>query len=76
MIHELRLRKVGNAVGLIVPPAVLDHLDAGIGDHLAVTLCPDGTLRLSPETPEVAAQMDRVRDLFLRYPRTLRGLAL
>lgn len=76
MIHELRLRKVGNAVGLILPKELLDHLDARVGDQLSVTPCPDGTLRVSPHVPEVAAQMDRLRDIVQRYPRTLRDLSL
>ena len=75
MILELKLRKVGNSVGLVLPKEALAHLNAGEGDTLSVTAGPDGSLRMSPHRVEVARQMEVVQDVMKRYRHTLRELA-
>lgn len=75
MVLELKLRKVGNSVGLILPKEALAHLKVSEGDSLSVTEGPDGSLRLSPATSEVARQMEVVQDVMERYRHTLRELA-
>src|SRR5579862_8736281 len=37
MIFELKLRKVGNSVGLVLPRAALDHLGVGSSDRVCFT---------------------------------------
>jgi putative addiction module antidote len=61
MIRELKLRKVGNSVGIVLPKEVLAHLNVGEGDTLLVTDGPEGSLRLSPYKAEVARQMEVCR---------------
>ena len=61
MVLELKLRKVGNSVGLVLPKQALAHLKAGEGDTLCLT--------------EVARQMEVVKDVMHRYRNTLRELA-
>jgi putative addiction module antidote len=75
MMLELKLRKVGNSVGIVLPKEALAHLNAGEGDTLSVTEGPDGNLRLSPHRAEVARQMEVVQDVMKRYRHTLRELA-
>jgi putative addiction module antidote len=75
MVLELKLRKVGNSVGVILPKEALAHLNASEGDSVSVTEGPDGSLRLSPTKPEVTRQMEVVRDVMKRYRHTLRELA-
>jgi putative addiction module antidote len=75
MVLELKLRKVGNSVGLILPKEALAHLKVAEGDSLCVTEGPDGSLRLSPATSEVTRQMEVVQDVMERYRHTLRELA-
>lgn len=75
MILELKLRKVGNSVGLILPKEALAHLKVAEGDSLSVTEGPDGSLRLSPASSEVTRQMELVQDVMGRYRHTLRELA-
>jgi putative addiction module antidote len=75
MILELKLRKVGNSVGLVLPKEALAHLNASEGDTVSVTEGPDGSLRLSPHKAEVARQMEVVQDVMKRYRHTLRELA-
>jgi len=72
---ELKLRKVGNSIGLVLPKEVLAYLRVGEGDTLSVTAAADGSVRLSPTTPEVARQMAIAQDLMNRYRNTLRELA-
>jgi putative addiction module antidote len=74
MVLELKLRKVGNSVGVVLPKQALAHLKAGEGDTVCVTEAADGSLRLSAN-PEVARQMAVVKDVMHRYRNTLRELA-
>ncbi len=75
MVLELKLRKVGNSIGVILPKEALAHLQAGEGDSVSVTEGPDGSLRLSPSRAEVTRQMEVARDVMKRYRQTLRELA-
>ena len=75
MVLELKLRKVGNSVGVILPKEALAHLKVAEGDSVSVTDGPDGSLRLSPATAEVNRQMAVVQDVMKRYRHTLRELA-
>lgn len=75
MILELKLRKVGNSVGVILPKEALAHLKVEEGDSVSVTEGPDGSLRMSPHKAEVARQMEVVQDVMNRYRHTLRELA-
>ncbi len=75
MVLELKLRKVGNSVGVVLPKQALAHLNAGEGDTLSVTEAADGSLRLSPAKAEVRRQMEVVQDVMKRYRHTLRELA-
>lgn len=75
MILELKLRKIGNSVGLVLPKEALAHLKVDEGDSLTVTEAADGSLRLSPHQAEVARQMEVAQDIMKRYRNTLRELA-
>jgi putative addiction module antidote len=75
MVLELKLRKVGNSVGVILPKEALTHLKLEEGDSVSVTEGPDGSLRLSPSKAEVTRQMEVVQDVMKRYRHTLRELA-
>jgi putative addiction module antidote len=75
MVLELKLRKIGNSVGLVLPKEALAHLKVAEGDTLSVTEGPEGSLHLSPHKVEVSRQMEVVQDLMKRYRHTLRELA-
>ncbi|HEX3889218.1 MAG TPA: AbrB family transcriptional regulator [Verrucomicrobiae bacterium] len=74
MVLELKLRKVGNSVGLVLPKQALAHLKAGEGDTVCLTEAADGSVRVTAN-PEVAKQMEVVKGLMHRYRNTLRELA-
>ncbi len=75
MVLELKLRKVGNSVGVVLPKEALAHLNVREGDTLCVTDSNDGSLRLTPTKPEVVAQLEVAKDVLRRYRSTLRELA-
>lgn len=75
MVLELKLRKVGNSVGVVLPKEALAHLHAHEGDTVCVTEAPDGSLRMSPTSPEVVRQLEAAQHVIRRYRNTLRELA-
>lgn len=75
MVLDLKLRKIGNSVGLVLPKEALAHLKVTEGDSVCVTEAADGSLRLSPTNAEVTRQMEVVQDVMKRYRHTLRELA-
>jgi putative addiction module antidote len=75
MVLELKIRKVGNSVGIILPKQALSHLKVEEGDTVSVTEAADGSLRISQHKPEVARQLAVVQDVLKRYRNTLRELA-
>jgi putative addiction module antidote len=75
MILELKIRKVGNSVGVILPKEALNHLRVEEGDTVTVTDAADGSLRLTPHKLAVARQLEVAQDILKRYRNTLRELA-
>ncbi len=74
MVYDLKLRKVGNSVGVIFPKQLLEHLKLSEGDHVYVTEAPGDAVRMTANA-EVRRQMEVATDLMSRYRNTLRELA-
>jgi len=74
MGRTLKVRKIGNSLGVVLPKDVLAKLNVGEGDELTVSDTPDG-VALSGADAEFARQMDIMRDIMRRYRNTLRELA-
>ncbi|MDQ0510630.1 AbrB/MazE/SpoVT family DNA-binding domain-containing protein [Ancylobacter amanitiformis] len=70
----LKLSKVGNSVGAVLPKEVLTRLNVGQGDTLYLTEAPDG-YRLTPYEPEFAEQMEAARAIMKKRRNVLRELA-
>ena len=75
MVLELKLRKVGNSVGLVLPKEALARLKAREGDALVFTEAPDGSFRITTGNADFARQMAAAEKLIDRYRNTLRELA-
>ncbi|MEQ1633567.1 MAG: AbrB/MazE/SpoVT family DNA-binding domain-containing protein [Planctomycetota bacterium] len=71
---ELKLRKIGNSVGVILPSEVLESLQLKVGGKIALSPNERG-YQLSAEDSEFEEQMRRARSLMARYRGTLRELA-
>jgi putative addiction module antidote len=75
MVLELKLRRIGNSVGLVLPKEALAHMKVDEGDTVCVTEATDGSLRLTPSNAEVSRQLEVADDIIRRYRHTLRELA-
>jgi len=74
MFLELKLRKIGNSIGLVLPKQALAHLKAGEGDTVCLTDAITGSVRITAN-PEVSRQMAVFDRLSPRYRNILRELA-
>lgn len=74
MNMPLKITKIGNSAGVILPKELLAHLDANAGDTLSVVLTARG-IELSAAEPDFDAQMAAARDVMARRKRALRELA-
>lgn len=72
---ELKLRKVGNSVGVLLPKEALARLNADDGDVLYLTETTDGGFRLTATDPEFARKLKVAEKLSRRYRHALKELA-
>lgn len=73
-MHSIRIRKVGNSLGLILPGEAARKLGIGEGDTLYLTDSVDG-FRITPYDPEFKRQMKAAEGVMKRYKNALRELA-
>jgi putative addiction module antidote len=73
-VETLKIRKIGNSLGAVLPKEVLARLRLGPGDTLFVTEAPGGIL-LSPYDPSFAKQMGLARKIMREDRQVLRQLA-
>ena len=74
MNKQLKITKIGNSAGIILPKDVLAHLDTNLGDSLSVSKTPRG-IELSPPETDFDAQMAVAREVMARRKRALAELA-
>ena len=70
----LKITKVGNSAGLLLPREALAKLRVEQGDTVYLTETPDG-FRITPYDPEFERQMTLARKLMRKHRRALRELA-
>jgi putative addiction module antidote len=78
MVLELKLRRVGNSVGVVLPKEALARLNVREGDTVTLTEASEGGLRVTPATAgreQFAKQMKAAENVIRRYRNTLRELA-
>ncbi|MEO0418652.1 MAG: AbrB/MazE/SpoVT family DNA-binding domain-containing protein [Pseudomonadota bacterium] len=74
MNKPLKVTKIGNSAGIVLPKEVLTRLRVGVGDELFVSEAPDG-IRLTATDPTFAEKME-VAERIMREDRDiLRELA-
>ena len=69
MNTTLKITKIGNSAGVILPKEVLAKLRADVGDALYLTEAPDG-VRLTAADPDFAEKM-RVAEEIMREDRDI-----
>ncbi|MGB2679992.1 MAG: AbrB family transcriptional regulator [Candidatus Competibacter sp.] len=72
---ELKVRRFGNSLGVILPKEVIGRLRTEDGQPLYLIEAPDGSYRLTPYDPDFEEKMAKAEDLMARYRNTLRVLA-
>jgi putative addiction module antidote len=75
MPYELKVRKIGNSYGVVLPKEALATLRVKEGDTLTLAEGAHGNMSLSAYRSEVSRQMNVVQDVMNRYRHTLRELA-
>ena len=71
---ELKLVRVGNSTGVILPRDLLARLDVTAGDSLSYTDTPTG-ISLTTRDAEFDEQMAQAREIMKSYRNALRELA-
>ena len=72
---ELKVRKFGNSLGIVLPKDVINRLHTGDGQPLFLIEAPDGSYRLTPYDPAFEKKMAQAEDIIGRYHNTLHELA-
>jgi putative addiction module antidote len=72
---ELKVRRVGNSLGVLLPKEVIGRLNLGDGERLFLIETADGSYRLTPYDPAFEKKMKKAADIMGRYRNTLRALA-
>ncbi len=74
MNASLKITKIGNSAGVVLPKELLAKLRAGVGDTLYVTETPDG-LRITAADPSFEAKMALAEQIMREDRDILRVLA-
>ncbi|MEM9569847.1 MAG: AbrB/MazE/SpoVT family DNA-binding domain-containing protein [Pseudomonadota bacterium] len=74
MSDRLKVRKIGNSLGVVIPADALSRFSVAEGDELLLTLTPNG-YQLDVYDEEVAEQVKAGREIAKQYRNTLRELA-
>jgi putative addiction module antidote len=70
----LRITKIGNSAGIVLPKDVLAHLNAQVGETVSVMTTPRG-IEIVQCDAEFEEQMAAAREIMARRRRALRELA-
>jgi len=74
MAAKLKIRKIGNSVGLILPKEVVDQLHVGEGDTVHYVVDANG-LHVTPYDPHFDAATEAFEQTRRKYRNALRALA-
>ena len=70
----LKVRKIGNSVGVIFPREIVERMHVAEGDRLFATETPDG-FRLTPYDPEFETAMEAFERVWAKRRDAFRELA-
>jgi putative addiction module antidote len=73
-MHELKIRRIGNSLGVTLPREALARLKVAEGERIFLTETPDG-FSLTPYDETFKAAMDAFEEGRGRYRNALRELA-
>ena len=71
----LKVRKVGNSLGVVLPREVISRLRTGEGQDVFLIEVPNNTYRITPFDPAFEKKMEKAQGIMARYRNTLHVLA-
>ena len=71
----LKVRRVGNSLGLVLPKEVVSRLRTSEGEEVFLLEGPNNTYRLTPFDPDFQKKMKKAEDIMSRYRNTLHVLS-
>ena len=72
---QLKVRKFGNSLGVVLPKEVIRRLRTKDGEPLFLIEAPNGGYQLTPYDPAFEKKMEQADDIMGRYRNTLHVLA-
>lgn len=72
---ELKVRKFGNSLGVVLPKEVINRLQTGDGEKLFLVEGAAGDYRLTSFDPAFEKKMQKAEEIMHRYRNALRALA-
>jgi putative addiction module antidote len=72
---QLKIRRFGNSLGVVLPKEVIQRLQTGDGERVFLIEAGDGDYRLTPYDPAFEKKMAKAEEIMGRYRNTLRALA-
>jgi len=74
-MQAVKIRKIGNSLGVVIPKEVLARMRVAEGETLYFTETEDGGVRLTPVDEEFALQMEAAERIMRADKNVLRELA-
>jgi len=71
----LKVRRVGNSLGVVLPKEVVSRLRTGEGEDVFLLEGPNNTYRITPFDPVFEKKMAKAEEIMARYRNTLHVLA-
>jgi len=72
---ELKVRKFGNSLGVVLPKEVIGRLHTAAGERVFLIELAAGDYRLTPYDPAFEKKMTKADQIMARYRNTLHALA-
>ena len=72
---ELKVRKIGNSLGVVLPKEAVGRLKVVEGDLLFLVEGPEGTYQLTAHDPFFEKKMKKAESIIRRYRKALHVLA-
>jgi putative addiction module antidote len=72
---QLKVRKFGNSLGVVLPKEVIHRLRTDDGERLFLIEEAEGGYRLTPYDPAFERKMKKAEEIMVRYRNTLHALA-
>ncbi len=72
---QLKIRKFGNSLGVVLPKEVIQRLQTGDGERVFLIEAGEGDYPLTPYDPAFERKMAKAEEIMGRYRNTLHALA-